>query len=160
MGPNRRAQERKAAARAAAKAKRAEAERKAIVDAHRIAEWLEAGALLGEKGFLGRRVDSTKHCIAMRGRTEAADRVAVAICNVDRLGAQPVNSNRSLAPQQQRSSARRQGALSRYCLQIVAHNRGRSGARRATSLKPARANVEAVPTKMFDELFGGLVSMG
>src|SRR5262249_6816900 len=28
---------------------------------------------------------------------------------------------------------------------------GRPGARRATSLKPARANVEAVPTKIFDE---------
>jgi hypothetical protein len=37
---------------------------------------------------------------------------------------------------------------------------GRAGARRATSLKPARANVEAVPTKIFDELFDALVSIG
>jgi hypothetical protein len=37
---------------------------------------------------------------------------------------------------------------------------GRYGARRATSLKPARANVEAVPTKIFDELFAALVSIG
>jgi hypothetical protein len=37
---------------------------------------------------------------------------------------------------------------------------GRAGARRATSLKPTRANVEAVPTKIFDELFDALVSMG
>ena len=37
---------------------------------------------------------------------------------------------------------------------------GRAGARRATSLKPTRANVEAVPTKIFDELFDALVSIG
>jgi hypothetical protein len=37
---------------------------------------------------------------------------------------------------------------------------GRAGARRATTWKPARANVEAVPTKMFDELFAALVSIG
>jgi hypothetical protein len=37
---------------------------------------------------------------------------------------------------------------------------GRAGVRRATSLKPARAKVEAVPTKIFDELFDALVSIG
>jgi hypothetical protein len=37
---------------------------------------------------------------------------------------------------------------------------GRAGAWRATSLKPARANVEAVPTKIFDELFDALMSIG
>jgi hypothetical protein len=37
---------------------------------------------------------------------------------------------------------------------------GRAGARRATSLKPARANVEAVPVKMFDVLSGTSVSTG
>jgi hypothetical protein len=37
---------------------------------------------------------------------------------------------------------------------------GRAAARRATSLKPARANADAAPTKMFDELFGALVSIG
>src|SRR5262249_35401126 len=37
---------------------------------------------------------------------------------------------------------------------------GRAEARRATTLKPARENVAAVPTKMLDELLGASVSMG
>ena len=37
---------------------------------------------------------------------------------------------------------------------------GRAGARRATSLKPACANVEAVPVQMFDVLFATSVSIG
>jgi hypothetical protein len=43
----------------------------------------------------------------------------------------------------------------RSCLMI-----GRAAVRRATSLNPARANTFAVPTKIFDELFGALVSIG
>jgi UTP:GlnB (protein PII) uridylyltransferase len=89
-GSNRRAQEReRAAARAAAEAKRAEAERKAIVEAHQIsyAERSETGTLLGEKGLLRRRVDTGKHRVAVRESTESADCVAVAMRIVDRLGA-------------------------------------------------------------------------
>jgi hypothetical protein len=37
---------------------------------------------------------------------------------------------------------------------------GRAAARRATSLKPACANAETVPVKMFDVLFGAVVSTG
>jgi hypothetical protein len=37
---------------------------------------------------------------------------------------------------------------------------GRAAVRRATSLKPACANAETVPVKMFDVLFGAVVSTG
>jgi hypothetical protein len=37
---------------------------------------------------------------------------------------------------------------------------GRDAERRATTLKPARANAEAVPTKVFEEAFGAPVSTG
>jgi hypothetical protein len=37
---------------------------------------------------------------------------------------------------------------------------GRAVAQRATSLKPACSNAEAVPVKMFDVLFGAVVSTG
>jgi hypothetical protein len=40
------------------------------------------------------------------------------------------------------------------------HMMGRADARRAASLKPASTNVAAVPTKIFDELFCALVSIG
>jgi len=37
---------------------------------------------------------------------------------------------------------------------------GRAVARQATTLNPARANAAAVPVKIFDVLFGALVSIG
>ena len=37
---------------------------------------------------------------------------------------------------------------------------GRAGARRATTLNPACANAAAVPVKIFDVLFGALMSIG
>jgi hypothetical protein len=37
---------------------------------------------------------------------------------------------------------------------------GRAGARRATSVNPARTKSEAKPVKVFDVLTGTLVSMG
>jgi hypothetical protein len=56
------------------------------------------------------------------------------------------------------------GAASRSFIARLSSDRGaimgRADARRATTLNPARANAAAVPVKIFDVLFGALVSIG